>query len=200
MAPADVADDTLVPNALPAYLHRIGWTVKLRKLERRHDLNGVEGEVHSIPHHEGRVCMRLETGEYVRARPENTEILRTGPLVSLGGIVRALRFARHENTTGTRCPTSEERDTVEALVLRAAAHSAQENGWDASRAVSRTCAMLKNFTENEWWSDEFVLVDELVPGWLRCHGNAAAGGEVRTVDSTLLRKMRANFDAMVEGM
>ena len=58
-------------------------------------------------------------------------------------------------------------------------------------------AKLKSFTENEWWPDEFVLVDELVPEWLRCHANAAAGGEVRTVDSALLRKLRANFDAMV---
>ena len=51
---------------------------------------------------------------------------------------------------------------------------------------------------HEWWAHKFVLVDELVPTWLRVHANAAAGGEVRTVDSALLRKLRANAVAMVE--
>ena len=102
MSPADVADEIPIPNELPADLHRSGWTVALRDLHRRHDLNSVEGEVYSVTHHEGRVCVRLETGEYVRARPENIEILRTGALASLGGIVRALRVSRQEKTTGLR--------------------------------------------------------------------------------------------------
>ena len=104
---------------------------------------------------------------------------------------------RQEKTTGARCPTEKERKIVEGLVLHAAAHYAQEHGSDATRNVSRERARLKNFTEDEWWSDEFVLVDELVPDWLRCHANAAAGGEVMTVDSALLRKLRANVDAMI---
>ena len=66
--------------------------------------------------------------------------------------------------------------------------------------MSRERTRLKNFTGEEWCSDEFVLVDELVPEWLRCHANAAAGGEVMTVDSALLRKLRANADAMVNAM
>jgi hypothetical protein len=48
-------------------------------------------------------------------------------------------------------------------------------------------AKLKNFTEDEWWSDEFVLVGEQVPEWLRRHANAAAGGEVTTVESHLAK-------------
>ena len=51
---------------------------------------------------------------------------------------------------------------------------------------------------DEWWAYEFVLVDELVPEWLRVHANAAAGGEVRTVDSALIRKLSANAVAWVE--
>ena len=99
MSPADVGDDIPIPNELAAHLHRSGWTVAQRDLHRRHDLNGVEGNVHTVTHHEGRVCVCLETGEYVRARPLNVTILRTGDLVSLGGIVRALRASRQEETT-----------------------------------------------------------------------------------------------------
>ena len=98
------------------------------------------------------------------------------------------------------CPTEKESKIVEDLVVRAVAHSAQEHGSDATREVSREMARLKKFTEDEWWSDEFVLVDELVPEWLRRHANAAAGGEVRTVDSALMRQLRANADAMVAAM
>lgn len=196
MSPADVGDDIPISNELPAHLHRSGWTVALRDLHRRHDLNGVEGNVHTVTHHEGRVCVRLETGEYVRAWPLNITILRTGDLVSLGGIVRALRASQQEETTGARRPTEDERKIVEDLAVCAVALSAQEQGSDAPREVSRERARLKKFTVDEWWSDQFVLVDELVPEWLRCHANAAAGGEVRTVDSALLRKLCANADAM----
>ena len=156
--------------------------------------------MYSVTHHEGRVCVRLETGEHVRVRPENIEILRTGALPTLGGIVRAYRSSSQEITTGARRPTEKERKVVEDLVLRAVVHSAQEHGSDATREVSRERARLKKFTEDEWWSDEFVLVDELVPDWLRRHANAAAGGEVRTVDSALMRQLRANADAMVAAM
>lgn len=196
MSPADVTDNTPVPNELPANLFRGGWTIAPCGLQRRKDLNGVEGTVYFIPHYNGRVCVRLETDEHVRVRPKNIEILRTGPLPSSGGIVRALRFSRQESTTGARRPTEEERKIVEDLVLRAAADSAR--GCNVARNVSRVRAMLANFTDNEWWAHEFVLVDELVPTWLRVHANAAAGGEVRTVDSDLLRKLRANAVAMVE--
>ena len=154
----------------------------------------------SVAHHEGRVCVRLETGESVRVRSSNIKILRTGGLVSLGGIVRALRASRQEETTGARRPTENERMIVENLMLRAAEHAAQEAGSDVTRNVSRERARLKSFTEDEWWSDESVLVDELVPEWLRRHANAAAGGEVRIVDSALLRKLRASADAMAAAM
>ena len=96
------ASDGKAKVALAAHLHRSGWTVALRDLCRRHDLNGVEGEVYQVAHHEGCVCVHLETGEYVRAWPENIEFLRTVALVSLGGIVRALRASHQEKTTGAR--------------------------------------------------------------------------------------------------
>ena len=199
MSPADVSDDTPVPNELPANLFRGGWTIALRFLQRRNDLNGVEGEVYVIyPHYNDWVCVRLETGKYARVRPKNLEILRTGTLPSLGGIVRALRFSRQERTTGARRPTEDERQIVEDLALLAAADSAQEHGFDVTRNVSLARAKLANCTDNEWWAYEFVLVDELVPEWLRVHANAAAGGEVRTVDSALIRKLSANAVAWVE--
>ena len=111
--------------------------------------------------------------------------------------MRAHRASRQEKTTGARCPTVNERKIVEDLMLRAAAHAADDSEADVARNVSRIRSLLRNFTEDEWWSDEFVLVDELVPEWLRCHANAAAGGEVRTVDSAILRKLRATVDATV---
>ena len=137
MSPADVVDGFARSNELPAHLHRSGWTVALRDLHRRRDLNGVEGAVHAVAHHEGRVCVCLDTGEYVRVRPENITILRTGPLVSLGGIVRAHRASQQEKTTGARCPTEKERKIAEDLMLSAAAHAAQEHESDATGSATR---------------------------------------------------------------